>query len=216
MTKFPVGVLPLFPNLSFETALWKKGIKYIAGVDEVGRGALAGPVTAAAVILPMTHNLGSQLEGVRDSKMMTPKSRDYWVEKIKRLAVCFHIGFSSNTEIDELGILPATILAMKRALAGLTVSPQHILIDYIKLSDFSYPYTSLVKGDIRCLSIAASSVLAKTARDALLCQLDDRFPGYGFAQNKGYGTEAHRRALILLGQSPIHRKSFDFKRPNPT
>jgi ribonuclease HII len=203
--------IPLYPDLSFENDLWESGIQYIAGLDEAGRGALAGPVAAATVILPAVQDIADRLKGVRDSKMMTPKAREQWAEQIKRLAVCCAVGFASNEEIDELGIVPATILAMQRALDGLTVLPQHLLVDYIKLPDFSIPHTCLVKGDARCLSIAASSILAKTVRDELLVQYDDRFPGYGLAQNKGYGTKAHRQALTALGQSPIHRKSFTFK-----
>ena len=203
--------IPLYPDLSFENDLWGNGIQYIAGIDEAGRGALAGPVAAAAVILPIAQDIASRLKGVRDSKMMTPRAREHWAEQIKRLAVCYQVGFASNLEIDELGIVPATILAMQRALDGLLVLPQHLLVDYIKFPDNSIPHTCLVKGDARCLSIAASSVLAKTARDELLIQFDARFPGYGLAQNKGYGTKAHRQALSVLGQSPIHRKSFTFK-----
>lgn len=207
-TKFDLNLLPPAPDLCFELALWAAGIRKVAGVDEAGRGALAGPVAAAAVILPPDPDLPRRLEGVRDSKEMSPAARDFWAERVRAQCMAWSVGFASHLEIDELGIVPATRQAMKRALAGLCVTPQHLLVDYLALPDCREPQTPLVKGDARSLSIAAASVLAKTARDALLCGLDVDFPGYGFAVNKGYGTVAHREAIARFGPCAIHRRSF--------
>lgn len=207
--KFDRSLLPVAPDLHFESELWAGGIKYIAGIDEAGRGALAGPVSAAALILPADSNLQVFLEGVRDSKEMTPEQREFWAGRLKRLALVWGIGFASHQEIDSLGIVPATRLAVRRALEELAPAPQHVLIDYLELPDCPFPQTPLIKGDARSLSIAAASILAKTARDALMRQLDVRYPGYGFAAHKGYATEAHRQALAHLGPAPIHRRSFE-------
>jgi ribonuclease HII len=146
--------------------------------------------------------------GVRDSKQMTPAEREAWAPCIKTLASSYGIGFASACEIDTLGILPATLLAVRRALQGLAFAPDHLLLDYLRLPDDPTPQTALVKGDMRSLSIAAASVLAKTARDALLCELDAVYPGYGFASHKGYGTPEHRAALARLGPCSIHRLTF--------
>lgn len=200
--------LPRSPHLRHEQALWFNGILWIAGIDEAGRGALAGPVAAAAVILPQTSDLPTVLKGVRDSKTMTQVQRETWAEVICRVAVTYAVGWASAQEIDALGILPATRLAASRAVLSLEVSPDYLLLDYIKLPDLSIPQISLVKGDARSLSIAAASVVAKTQRDAVLRSLDERYPGYGLAAHKGYGTAAHRGAIQSLGPSPIHRRSF--------
>jgi ribonuclease HII len=196
------------PNLDFELGLWQSGVTRVAGIDEAGRGALAGPVSAAAVILPMDGDLLHSLSGVRDSKQMTPAQREYWRAHILKLAAGWGVGFASAGEIDLLGILPATRLAVTRALAELCSPPDHLILDYLFLPEYPLPQTSLVKGDQRSLSIAAASVLAKTARDAELVALDDQMPGYGFARHKGYGTLAHRAALKRLGPSPVHRRTF--------
>lgn len=196
------------PDFGFEIELWSNGVKYVAGVDEAGRGALAGPVAAAALIFPPDPALSRSLEGVRDSKQMTPAGRETWAERLRDLALDRGIGFSSHREIDELGIVPATCLAVYRALESLHTTPQHLLVDYLDLPGCRVPQTPLVKGDCRSLSIAAASILAKTARDALLRQLDLEYPGYGFASHKGYGTLAHRAAIQKLGPCPIHRMSF--------
>jgi ribonuclease HII len=208
IAKFDISTLPPAPNFSFESDLWRKGVRFIAGIDEAGRGSLAGPVAAAALILPADEKLEQQLEGVRDSKEMTPEAREYWAVEIKKIALAWGVGFASHTEIDEIGIVPATYLAVNRAMEKLQVAPEHLLLDFINLPDCQLPQTSLVKGDARCLSIAAASVLAKTTRDELLCRLDAQYPGYGFASHKGYTTRAHREALLQLGPSPIHRLSF--------
>ena len=206
--KFDRSLLPAAPDLSFETELWASGLSRLAGIDEAGRGALAGPVAAGAVILPSEPSLVETLLGVRDSKEMTPASREYWAGRLQGLAVACGVGFASAREIDELGILPATRLAVQRALEQLSVSPQHLLVDYLELPGCRIPQTALVKGDARSLSIAAASILAKTARDALLRQLDSQYPGYIFAAHKGYGTAAHLAAIQRLGPCPIHRLSF--------
>ncbi len=194
--KFDLSLIPERPDLQFEIELWKKGLRLVAGVDEAGRGALLGPVSAGAVVLPHDlPDLFDRLDGVRDSKEMTPEERGYWAVEIKQVAVCWGVGYASAAEIDRIGILPATYLAATRALAGLTIDVEHILIDYITLPDVKTPQTPLTKGDARSLSIAAASVLAKTERDAVLISLDADYPGYHLASNKGYGTVEHRAAL---------------------
>jgi ribonuclease HII len=196
------------PDLKFETRLWKSSIKYVAGIDEAGRGALAGPVAAAALIFRPDPDLAAGLAGVRDSKQMTARQREIWADKVAGIALTFNIAFASAAEIDELGILPATRLAMRRAVQGLDFEPEHLLVDYVALAELQIPQQALVKGDARSLSIAAASILAKTARDAVLRDLDAVHPGYGFARNKGYGTAAHREALKQMGPCPIHRRTF--------
>jgi ribonuclease HII len=206
--KFDLSLLPVSPDLSFEIPLWEKGLHHIAGIDEAGRGALAGPVSAAAIILPPDPTLDRLLEGVRDSKQMTPVQRAFWEDRLKEVALAWGIGFASNCEIDDLGIVQATRLAVRRALEQLSLEPDHLLIDYLDLPGTPIPLTPLVKGDARSLTIASASILAKTGRDALLCEMDSRYPGYGFADHKGYGTPAHLSVLETLGPCPIHRRSF--------
>jgi len=196
------------PDLSYEKKLWKAGFERVAGLDEAGRGAWAGPVAAGAVILPADVSILKTLDGVRDSKQMTPRQRAIWAEKIKLVAHAWGVGMASNEEIDSLGILPATRLAMRRALEQLGCDPQQLLIDAVRLSEIPIPQKALIKGDVHVLSIAAASVLAKTTRDALMVELDAHYPGYGLARHKGYGTAFHRAALECLGASVIHRKSF--------
>lgn len=208
MKKFDRSLLPPSPDLRFEKELWLKGCSLVAGIDEAGRGALAGPVVAAALVLPIDENLHSLLVGVRDSKEMTPKARSIWALKIREIALDFGIGFGSQQEIDELGIIPATRLAMIRALDSLRVHPEHCLLDFMTLEDYPVAQTPLVKGDARSLSIAGASVLAKTTRDEYMIAYDEKYPGYGFARHKGYGTQEHRDAIGKLGPSPIHRLSF--------
>ena len=211
MKKFDRSLLPPAPDLSFETPLWEAGVRYVAGIDEAGRGALAGPVCAAAVILPPQADLQQRLAGVRDSKEMTPAARQVWAGRLQSVALAYGVGFASNDEIDTLGIVPATRLAVWRALQQLQLPAGHLLVDYLELPDVPLPQTALVKGDARSLSIASASVLAKTSRDAVMRQLDVQYPGYGLARHKGYGAQAHREALARLGLSPIHRKSFKFR-----
>jgi ribonuclease HII len=209
--KFDHRLLPDAPDFSFEVALWNLGLLWVAGIDEAGRGALAGPVAAAAVIFPVDLTLSRRLAGVRDSKQMTALERQDWAERLPDLVLTYGVGFASHQEIDEFGIVPSTRLAVQRALEQLDVLPEHLLVDYLDLPGWEAPQTPLVKGDARSLSIAAASIFAKTARDALLCQYDREYPGYGFAAHKGYGTGRHRSAIERLGFSPIHRRSFHFR-----
>lgn len=208
MKKFDISQIPPVPNFDFETDLWSKGIYAVAGSDEAGRGALAGPVVAAALVFPPDKTLIEKLHGVRDSKQMTPKQREDWGKRLPEIALTSGVGFASSLEIDELGILPATRLAMMRALEVLELIPDYLLLDYVNLGESTIRQISLVKGDQRSLSIAAASILAKTSRDAWMIKGDTAYPGYGFDKNKGYGTAFHREALMRLGHCPIHRRTF--------
>lgn len=200
------------PDLTYEQYLWPH-YQHIAGLDEAGRGALAGPVAVGAVILPDDATLLSQtLCGVRDSKQMTPAERESLAPCIQETALAWSVAFASAEEIDSQGIVCATRLAALRALQKLSISPHYLLTDFrLELPQLDISQTALVKGDMICLSIAAASVLAKTARDAYMRQLDLQYQGYGLGRHKGYGTQAHRLALRRLGNSPIHRKSFQVK-----
>ncbi|HWQ84286.1 MAG TPA: ribonuclease HII [Anaerolineales bacterium] len=202
--------LPTAPSLDFERTLWRAGYQFIAGVDEAGRGALAGPVAAGAVILPCRADLGAILDGVRDSKLMSAAARQLWRDVICRTAVSWAVGFASQLEVDCLGILPATRLAASRAIDLLSIAPDYLLTDYLILSEEEAPQTGLVKGDRLVLSIAAASILAKTSRDQWMTEAGRAYPGYGFAQHKGYGTRQHRQALFRLGNTPLHRLSFHY------
>ena len=202
------SLIPLAPDLSFEHALWKEGLFYIAGIDEAGRGCLAGPVTAAAVILPQMEEVAGNFSAVRDSKQISRKVREREQKVIEENSLDWGVGYASNLEIDRYGIVPATRLAVSRAVEELTYQPQHLLVDYIVLPNNHLPQTRLVKGDARSLSIAAASILAKTHRDALMITLAKKYPIYDLATNKGYGTAAHREALSKFGPSPLHRLSF--------
>jgi ribonuclease HII len=196
------------PPLRFEKELWALGYKYIGGIDEAGRGAWAGPVAAAVVILPVNAGILRSLAGVRDSKRMTPIQRERAAPIIKAESLAWGIGFSSSQEIDEMGILPASRQAVMRALEMLPLAPEYLLLDYIHWPGLANPHLALPKGESQSLSIAAASVLAKTARDIFMCELDTQLPGYGFARHKGYGTARHRAAIRRLGLCPIHRTSF--------
>ncbi len=199
---------PDYPDLSFELPLWAGGLSRLAGLDEAGRGAWAGPVYAAAVILPPCPDVLDNLRGVRDSKKMTPRQRAYWAEKIRVSAAAWGVGAASNEEIDAHGIIAATRLAMKRAVQGCGCQPEQLLIDALRLPGIPLPQLVLIKGDARSLSIAAASVLAKTARDAWMVELGEKYPEYGFAHHKGYGTRRHQEALARVGPCPYHRMSF--------
>ena len=201
-------IVHLFPTLAAEKTLWDLGYSCVAGIDEAGRGAWAGPVVAAAVILPPNQSVQAELIGVRDSKQMTARDREHWAGKIKETAVGWSTGLASNREIDHLGILPATRLAMHRAMEGLTNSLEHLLIDAVRLPGLNIPQTAFIKGDTMVLSISCASVLAKTSRDAMMVQMDLVHPGYGFARHKGYGTALHRQALVENGTCPEHRFSY--------
>ena len=200
------------PDLTYESNLWPY-YKTIAGLDEAGRGALAGPVAVGAVILPGNRTtLLDTLAGVRDSKQMTPLERETLAPRIRETALAWSVAFASAEEIDALGIVPATRLAALRALQILSIRPKYLLTDFrLELPQLDLPQTALVKGDALCLSIAAASVLAKTARDALMCDLDSEYQGYGLRKHKGYGTMTHRLAMKRMGFSPIHRKTFQVK-----
>lgn len=209
--KFDISTLSKYPDLSIEERLWNTGWLHLAGIDEAGRGALAGPVCAAAVILPNLPELARILAGVRDSKQMTQLRREHFEPLIKEISVSYGVGFATAAEIDALGILPATRLAAKRAVDALSLIPNYLITDYLKLPEIDLPQEHFVKGDMRSLSISAASVLAKTARDAQMRLLDDQFSGYELSRHKGYGTKAHRTAIQKLGKSPIHRQTFQIK-----
>ncbi|WP_414334483.1 ribonuclease HII [Synechococcus sp. H55.2] len=194
------------PSLVWEGSLWQQGILRVAGVDEVGRGALAGPVVAAAVILPAQMD-PKTLEGVRDCKQLRPPQRTHWAERIRQVALAVGIGSASAAEIDQLNIRQATLLAMQRALAQVG-EVEHILLDGLPLAELGSRQTALVKGDQLSLSIAAASIVAKVWRDALMQSWDHQYPGYGWRTNVGYGTQEHRLALQNLGPTPQHRRSF--------
>jgi ribonuclease HII len=188
MMAFDRELIPPTPDLSFEMALWQVGLTFVAGIDEAGRGALAGPVAVAAVILPAETQIFKSLQGIRDSKQMTADQREEGRARITKHAVTWGVGY---------------------AIEALDPIPVHLLLDYLFLPEVSISQTSLIKGDCRSLSIAAASIMAKTSRDAIMRDLDQSFPGYGFARHKGYGTVAHRDALYRLGASLAHRLSFD-------
>ena len=201
------------PDTLFESELWDGGIQYIAGLDEAGRGALAGPVSVGAVVLPKDKTLlSSTLSGARDSKQMTPRMRESLAPHIMEVALAWAVGYATPEEIDMQGIVRATRLAALRALHQFAITPQYLLTDFrLELPQLDIPQKSIIKGDARCLSIACASILAKTERDSLMRELDTQYPGYGLAKHKGYGTQLHRSVLRRLGPSPIHRKSFKFK-----
>ena len=192
------------PNYEYENAIAANGFKAICGVDEAGRGPLSGPVCAAAVILPQ----GLYLEGLNDSKKLTEKKREILFEQIKENALAYSISFASVEEIDELNILNATMLAMKRAVEGLSLSADFALIDGNRLPSLSIPANYLIKGDALSCSVAAASILAKVTRDRLCAEHDAAYPVYGFAKHKGYGTKAHMDAIREHGPCPLHRRTF--------
>lgn len=198
----------LNPTLEEEMALLSQGYAFIAGLDEAGRGCLAGPVVAAAVILPLSEEIALPLTGVRDSKQMTPLARERFFDVIHQHALAIGVGVGSVELIDARNILQATKLAMKEALAQLSPVPQALLLDALLLRDISLPQRSIIKGDTRCLSIAAASVIAKVTRDRLMRQLHQEYPAYGFDRHKGYGTPEHLAALQAHGATPHHRQSF--------
>lgn len=193
------------PTLARESALWAKGCRYVAGLDEVGRGPLAGPVVAAAVVLPQNAKI---IAGLRDSKQMTAHQRDRVAAVIRDTASAWAVGAASPREIDRLNILGATALAMRRALSLLSQAPDHVLVDGNPFPELRCEHEAIVKGDATCLSIAAASVLAKQARDRLMILLASRFPAFGWEQNMGYGTTEHLAAIEANGLTPHHRRSF--------
>ena len=201
--KYESEKIRLEEMLRFEKPLYEQGIKHIAGIDEVGRGPLAGPVVTASVILKPNV----LIEGVNDSKKVTEKNREKLFDIITNNCISYGIGMASEKKIDEINILNATKNAMMEALSNLEVVPEHILVDAVKL-DVDVPITPLIKGDAFSLSIAAASIVAKVTRDRLMCAYHEIYPKYGFDRNKGYGTKEHIEALKKYGPSPIHRLSF--------
>lgn len=195
------------PSFGEEKILESQGYRYIAGVDEAGRGALAGPVVAAAVILPSNQKLPF-ISQVRDSKKLTPLKREYLFHHIHESAVAVGIGMSDLDVIDTSGIVPATRLAMKSAIEQLSPPADFMLVDYMKLPEIDLPQKGITHGDDLSYSIACASIIAKVSRDWLMMKLDEEYSGYGLANHKGYGTKEHVECLRRLGPCTIHRKTF--------
>ena len=208
------GTRRVRPTLGQERRLWQQGICAVAGVDEVGIGPLAGPVVAAAVMFP-AQQLASDTDipaawpqGVRDSKTLTEKARQRLDADIRRVARAIGLGLVEVEEIDRINIYQAGLKAMRLAVEGLDVTPQQVLIDGRQVPGLTCPQTAFIKGDRDIFSIAAASIIAKVYRDGLMTELEARYPHYGFARHKGYGTAAHRAALREFGPCPAHRRSF--------
>ncbi|MBI4303980.1 MAG: ribonuclease HII [Chloroflexi bacterium] len=200
-------VVRLTPTFAEEKILRAQGYQYIAGIDEVGRGALAGPVVAAAVILP-NRLKGSWLKSVKDSKMLTPQQREALFQPICEVAVAVGTGSADHKTIDRQGIVRATEIAMKLAVEQLSPQPGALLIDFMHLPEVTLPQKGVVDGDSLCFSIACASIVAKVTRDRLMVEMDKSYPGYLLGQHKGYGTPEHVACLCKLGPSPIHRLTF--------
>ena len=202
--------LPSCPHLALERTLWMDGVIHVAGVDEAGRGAWAGPLVAASVLLPPSRDdLAQALTGVTDSKCLSPRRRETLFPIITRVALAIGVGQASPTRIDRYGLMAATRLAMVRAVEALVIVPEHLLIDAVDLRQkVNIPQQAMFFGDSISLSVAAASIIAKVTRDRIMCQLDSLYPHYGFAKHKGYGTVAHRAALAKHKPTPIHRRSF--------
>jgi ribonuclease HII len=190
--------------LRYETALWTSGVMHVAGVDEAGMSPLAGPVAAAAVVFAP----GSRLPGVDDSKKLDRGTRERLAVEIKETCVAWCVGYAEVEEIDTINIYWAGLLAMRRAVDGLHIAPEHVLLDARRLKELTVPQHRIVKGDAKSLTIAAASILAKTSRDARMRELDAEYNGYGFAKHKGYPVREHVAALEKLGACPAHRRSF--------
>ena len=199
----------IYPHLEKETALLRQGFGFIAGLDEAGRGAWAGPVVASAVILPVDQpGLVDALTGLHDSKKLTPSKREQLFSVIQQTAVAWAVGAASAADVDRLNVVGATRLAMRVALKELAVTPGFLLIDHLKLPTVDLPQDAFPKADNISLSVAAASVLAKVTRDRLLVDMHSRYPAYGFDRHKGYGTKTHRTALFEHGPCPQHRMSY--------
>ncbi len=195
------------PTFLEEQKLWNSGYKFIAGLDEVGRGTIAGPVVTGIVVLPETLS-GEWVSHINDSKRMTPKRRQYVLGHLQDSAIALQTGISSVEEVDQLGIVEAVQLAMKRSVCSIPITPQFLLMDAFELNGIDIPQKAIVKGDSLSMSIAAASILAKETRDSLMVGLHEKFPEYGFDSHKGYGTKKHIEALKLYGPCPLHRKTF--------
>jgi ribonuclease HII len=197
------------PTLEVELALLAQGHRFVAGLDEAGRGAWAGPVVAAAVVLPLGQSdLEHILAGVRDSKQLSPAAREGLLIVIRQTALGIGVGVSAPAVVDRDGVLPATRRAMRQALARLSPQPECLIVDHLQLRTVPLPQIAFPKADARSLSVASASIVAKVTRDRLMILLDEHYPGFGFARHKGYGTAVHRAALADLGPTPIHRMSF--------
>lgn len=190
--------------LRYERSLWTTGVLHVAGVDEAGMSPLAGPVAAAAVIFAP----GARIPGVDDSKKLDAETREQLAIEIKQTALAWSVAFAEVAEIDSINIYWASLLAMRRAVEGLSLVPHHLLIDARRLKELSIPQQAIVQGDGKSLTIAAASILAKTSRDGLMVKLDEQHPGYGFAKHKGYPVREHLMAMERLGVTPVHRRSF--------
>ena len=190
--------------LRYETELWERGVLQVAGVDEAGMAPLAGPIVAGACLLPRDY----RPRGIDDSKQLDARARERLAEDIRRNAICWAVARAEVFEIDGINVYRAGLLALTRAVRGLATRPDHVLVDARKLPELGIPHTPIIHGDALSLTIAAASILAKTARDALMAELDLAHPGYGFARHKGYPTAEHFDALQRLGACPIHRRSF--------
>ena len=190
--------------LKYETDLWDGGVLLVAGVDEAGMAPLAGPIVAGACLLPRDY----RPRGIDDSKQLDARERARLAEDIRRNALCWAVARAEVDEIDTLNVYRAGLLALMRAVRGLSRRPDHVLVDARKLPELGIPHTPIIHGDALSLTIAAASILAKTSRDALMAELDARHPGYGFARHKGYPTAEHFDALRRLGACPVHRRSF--------
>lgn len=191
-------------DYSFEIAAYNKGLKAVCGVDEAGRGPLAGPVYAAAVILP----LGAEIEGLNDSKKLSEKKREELFDIINDVAISVSVGTASEKEIDEINILNATFLAMKRAVEGLEIPADYAIIDGNRAPNLEIPTETVVKGDGKVMSVAAASIIAKVSRDRFMLKMAQEYPKYQFEKHKGYGTKLHYEMIEKYGISPIHRKTF--------
>ena len=195
------------PTFIEEERLWAQGYRLIAGIDEVGRGPLAGPVVAAAAILPLDER-PSWLHLLRDSKELSPQRREFLYECFRQDGIIFGVGAVSHEVIDERGIVPASMLAMRLAVEQLPSLPDFLLVDYVRLPSVRIPQKSITNGDRLSLSISAASIVAKVTRDRLMVELDRQYPGYGLARHKGYGTPEHLETLQRLGPCPLHRRTF--------